>query len=623
MVAGFSRKFKSEPSKLYTPQARPLRSPAAPPVRSFLQTKLLDIDSISISPHNARQKSPNRSMDIPPPFCPNCLDEVPWRRVSSNENGNRGRVFASCKKTVNSNTSIPCNFFQWYPGSRPASQSVSPTLPSASQLQPSVPLFTPLIQFQPLTAQPDQVECKTNGCKSTRIRKGCPHQRRKNHCRDEGGCASHANLKPKTTNAIPSLTPHSFATQPTATPPLTNRASSHPFIPPCSDACHERAKYSSWPHSHMVPVFTERWAIEHRLREDRRKRDEERLVNARKAKHTVFVYAWVEDGFTWPLLVFNDSLLSQAGMADAVRLNLFRPSVGMWSIIKRGLVMDLTTEGNRVFVKTLDFYEHAKIDGGDQEASATQTARAFRDNAHQEDCFMQKCPELRNLRKAPHFTSILTPGSRAVTINPFSAVDVLDRTHPGLKSLEDEQVYPEHDHNTLDIPDSKTTPKGPLLDIARKRAMRRVPMSYLTATNKARMGAKRYTRCQITRGMKVALNLIVTRGPYFGDPALKNDGQAKEDLGSLSVKIKPKRLLVRSDEEEARSMGRKRIMQGYVEGQSPRPPELSEEPVKPKLPVSKPQPIRPTSALKKVVTTFDNNKWKKELMDGLALLQKH
>ncbi|CAA7266251.1 unnamed protein product [Cyclocybe aegerita] len=391
---------------------------------------------------------------------------------------------------------------------------------------------------------------------------------------------------------------------------------------------------------------------------------------------------------------------------------------------------------------------------------------------------MQRCPELRNLRKAPRFISILlrhqTPGSPAVAINPFSAVDVLDPTHPGLKSLkylphtrdnaigvkifpisllnkpqlanghpfgrkfltwiervqkakeagvkvvyvggkpalawksgelvgEDEQVYPEHDHNTLDIPDCKATPKGRLLDIARKRAMRRVPMSYLTATSKARMGAKRYTRCQITRRMKVASNLIVTRGAYFGEPALKNEGPAKEDVKTLGVGIKPKRVVMRFDQEEAKSMGRKWIMQGWsyvwfptmevyrmpyseliprlrqkltflnkranelekswfinalrndgrpsrslsringkytvpppqtssgqgpqqpqgsnVEGQPPQPPELLKEPVKPKLPVSKPQPIQPATAPKKVVTTFDNNKWKKELMDGLALLQ--
>ncbi|KAJ3502725.1 hypothetical protein NLJ89_g8753 [Agrocybe chaxingu] len=269
---------------------------------------------------------------------------------------------------------------------------------------------------------------------------------------------------------------------------------------------------------------------------------------------------------------------------------------------------------------------------------------------------------------------------------------------------EDEQVYPEHDHNTLDIPDCKTTPKGPLLDIARKRAMRRVPMSYLTATSKARMGAKRYTRCQITRHMKVALNLIVTRGAYFGDPALRNDGPAKEDVKPLGAEIKPKHVVMRFDEEEARSMGRKWIMQGWsyiwfptmevyrmpysqliprlrqmliflkqranelekswfinalrndgrpnhfqsrtngkypvpppqtnsrhdpqqpqgsnVEEQQPRLPERLEVPVKPKLPVSKPKAIQPATAPKKVVTTFNNDKWKKELMDGLALLQR-
>jgi hypothetical protein len=46
-------------------------------------------------------------------------------------------------------------------------------------------------------------------------------------------------------------------------------------------------------------------------------------------------------------------VLAQAGMADVIRLNLFRTSLGIWTLINCGHVVELT-ENSRVFIKMVD-----------------------------------------------------------------------------------------------------------------------------------------------------------------------------------------------------------------------------------------------------------------------------
>ena len=55
----------------------------------------------------------------------------------------------------------------------------------------------------------------------------------------------------------------------------------------------------------------------------------------------------------WPHLVLNSAILAQAGMADVRRLNLFRTSLGIWTLINCGYVVELT-ENSRVFIKMVD-----------------------------------------------------------------------------------------------------------------------------------------------------------------------------------------------------------------------------------------------------------------------------
>lgn len=42
----------------------------------------------------------------------------------------------------------------------------------------------------------------------------------------------------------------------------------------------------------MAPVFTEQWAIEHRILEEKRTEDALRLAHSQRAKQTVYVYVW-------------------------------------------------------------------------------------------------------------------------------------------------------------------------------------------------------------------------------------------------------------------------------------------------------------------------------------------
>ena len=127
------------------------------------------------------------------------------------------------------------------------------------------------------------------------------------------------------------------------------------------------------------------------------------------------------------------------------------------------------------------------------------------------------------------------------------------------RPVEPEQLYLEDEQEMVRrvrLPECRVTPKGPLLQVAAEKAKRRVPMSFFTITSKARMGAKRCTRRTITLRVKAALNLIVTRGAYYGDESKKNTGYVEE------IDAPPGSQVMKFDEHEAESMGKKWILQG-------------------------------------------------------------
>lgn len=132
------------------------------------------------------------------------------------------------------------------------------------------------------------------------------------------------------------------------------------------------------------------------------------------------------------------------------------------------------------------------------------------------------------------------------------------------QKIEDSDLFPKSELGNKRLPGHRSVPQGALKDLALKKLARRVPMSYLTATSKERMGAKTHMRRRITTRIKTALNLIVTRGAYADPSEIQNKAsQPKED--ESEIKQDPLVLpTLKFDNEEASLMGEKWIMQGMV-----------------------------------------------------------
>lgn len=129
------------------------------------------------------------------------------------------------------------------------------------------------------------------------------------------------------------------------------------------------------------------------------------------------------------------------------------------------------------------------------------------------------------------------------------------------KPVGTEQVYPEYEQETLRrvrFPEFRAMPPSALLlKIATEKAKRRVPMSFFTTTSKAKMGALRCTRRAITLRIKAALNLIVTKGAYYGSKDKKNGGYIEESTGDVKDSS-----IMKFDDEETGS--RKWVLQGSL-----------------------------------------------------------
>jgi hypothetical protein len=123
-------------------------------------------------------------------------------------------------------------------------------------------------------------------------------------------------------------------------------------------------------------------------------------------------------------------------------------------------------------------------------------------------------------------------------------------------------LFPESELGNKKLPRHRSVPQGPLKDLAMKKLAFRIPMSYLTATSKERMGQKRHMRRRVTTRIKTALNLIVTRGAYVDQNETQNGaGQPKEDESEIEHIPSPR---LKFDNEEASLMGEKWIVQGTV-----------------------------------------------------------
>ena len=124
--------------------------------------------------------------------------------------------------------------------------------------------------------------------------------------------------------------------------------------------------------------------------------------------------------------------------------------------------------------------------------------------------------------------------------------------------IEDYDLFPKSELGNKRLPGHRSVPRDALKDLALKKLALRVPMSYLTATSKERMGQKKYMRERITTRIKTALNLIVTRGAYVDQSEIQN-GQLKENESEIKHNPLPH---LKFDNEEASFMGERWIMQG-------------------------------------------------------------
>ena len=127
----------------------------------------------------------------------------------------------------------------------------------------------------------------------------------------------------------------------------------------------------------MPPIFMEKWQHEQELTEENQKRDAQCLANASKAKHSVVIYAWSEDGrpptvhefqsrFLWPfytlapeiLLVFD---LMGAGSTIHSHVQLYHCALGVWVGVDAGYVVELCA-GDHIFLKASHIEDTPEFD---------------------------------------------------------------------------------------------------------------------------------------------------------------------------------------------------------------------------------------------------------------------
>jgi len=103
--------------------------------------------------------------------CTSCSTFTPYVPVNSNKNGNKGDLFAVCRRK-NSNGE-QCSFFRRLS----KSPSVSPALPSE-------PTFV-----SPVTQGTQASQCPVAGCGQSRIANDCQRRICRKHCVEKGGCS--------------------------------------------------------------------------------------------------------------------------------------------------------------------------------------------------------------------------------------------------------------------------------------------------------------------------------------------------------------------------------------------------------------------------------------------------
>jgi hypothetical protein len=258
-----------------------------------------------------------------------------------------------------------CGTVRWQKGS---TKSPSHSPPHATQR-------IPILQLPAgAAATSTQEGCPTPSCGQKRIAPDCKRRLCRKHCIAEGsGCLSknHIRSDVHASNQQPQgLPPSTFTpTLPTPTRPIpmhTPVASSPTALPALASLdANPNPRYAS----HMPAIFTEQVRREQELAEAKRRTDAEQIACESKAKRSVVVYSWAEDGeppnihqfqggFTWPYFIINEDVLSTLELSAAGSANrpssphvqLYQQPLGTWVGIHWDYVVQLS-EGASVFLK--------------------------------------------------------------------------------------------------------------------------------------------------------------------------------------------------------------------------------------------------------------------------------
>ncbi|PBK95016.1 hypothetical protein ARMGADRAFT_1028453 [Armillaria gallica] len=236
--------------------------------------------------------------------CANCGLFIKWMTVKTDDNGNKGRKFVSCKAK---NSARQCDLFCWKAGPWQPSSS-NPLTPSASQDDAETPPLPP--GPDPEAAVPmaiDYAQCGQTNTGATQI----------------------------VSLTVP-------LTQPEAGPSHVLDATPNPCFA-----------------SQMAPIFYSE--IEEHVCHEKEKQEQEELHKEAifQAKHEVTVFGWgmenkppksvlVQEGYIYPHFQLTKAILSSVGV-DASVAKLFQSTFSIWSRISNNHVVSVD-ESPAVFV---------------------------------------------------------------------------------------------------------------------------------------------------------------------------------------------------------------------------------------------------------------------------------
>ncbi|KAF8172148.1 hypothetical protein BJ912DRAFT_827803, partial [Pholiota molesta] len=279
---------------------------------------------------------------------------------------------------------IPCKFWDWYdsgPLSQPPSRSPTQSPATSAAINQPTSSANEDTRF-PAPSQPSLLPrkvCRSLGCKSGRLRKGCSRRMCKAHCQEQGpGCSDVAHKAsqpwPSTQNAaasVPWLLPNST---PAVTPFASNQAAPTSFIAsqvsvgasnisvaqPVDSTPRSHLQVPAYA-SHMAPVFTEQIRIQQELAEQHRREEAAQKTSDHRAKQTILVYVWTEDdvepeivliqdGFTLPHFQFTEEVLLRTLGSVDVQFQVFNMDYGVWAMAIVNHVVTVSAKG-RIFIK--------------------------------------------------------------------------------------------------------------------------------------------------------------------------------------------------------------------------------------------------------------------------------